>query len=130
MVAVTARRNAAHVDYRDARLGRLEAHRGEQPRKLLEVRDVELIEATGTDRLDADRYVLEIFLALGRGDDDLGAVRLALLSLRLLDRGRRGRDIGRVRRSGRRLSLRALREGRCSERGGCEESERNRAERA
>ena len=54
--------------------GRLEADRRQLLGILLEVRDVELVEPLRADRLDADRDVLEILLALGRGDDDLGLV--------------------------------------------------------
>ena len=54
---------------------RLEADRRKLLGIILEVRDVELVEPAGADRLDADRDVLEILLALVRGDDDLGLVR-------------------------------------------------------
>ena len=54
--------------------GGLEADRRQLLGVVLEVRDVQLVEPPGAERLDADRHVLEILLALGRGDDDLGLV--------------------------------------------------------
>src|SRR3990170_2254091 len=70
MVAVAARRDAAHIDRRRSRLESLEAPRWQLLGIILEVRDVQLVEPPGADRLHADRDVLEVFLTLLRGDDD------------------------------------------------------------
>ena len=74
VVAVAAGRNAAHVDGGEARRGGLEADRRKLLGIILEVRDVQLVEPPRADRLDADRHVLKVLLALLRGDDDLGVV--------------------------------------------------------
>src|SRR5262249_19173846 len=76
-IAVAAGRHAAHVNDGKARRDGLEANRRQLLRIFLEVRNVQLIETAGADRLDADRNVLEIFLALRRGDDDLALIRLS-----------------------------------------------------
>src|SRR5262245_6257779 len=70
VIAVTAGCDAAHIDDGEARLRRLKADR----RKLLgiffEIRNVQLVEPTGSENLHADRNVLQILFALGGGDND------------------------------------------------------------
>ena len=79
VVAVAAGGDAAHVDHRRSGLRRLVADRRQQLGVILEIRDVELVEPPRSDRLDADRHVLQILFALGRGDDDDIAVAVAHL---------------------------------------------------
>ena len=73
VVAVAAARHAAHVD--DVGAGcaaqRLERHRWQLLRVIVEAGDVELIEFLGAERLDADRHILQAFAALLCGNDDL-----------------------------------------------------------
>ena len=129
--AASGRRDAAHIYGGRARLRSQEGDRRQLFREILEIGDIELVEPPGTDRLDADRDVLEVFLAFGRGDDDLGLVRDVGRGLRLLDRRRRRRHVGRIgARSGRltHLWLRILRERRRRKRGRSKQSEGQRTE--
>ena len=79
------------------------AHRRQLLGITFKVRDIELIEPPRADRLNADRNVLEIFFALGRGDDDLGLIRDVAV-LRSLHWSWRRRDVGRVGARRRRLA--------------------------
>ena len=123
VVAVAAGRDPAHVDGGQAGLGGLEADRRQLLGIILEVGDVELVEAAGADRLNRDRNVLKVFLALGRGDDDFGRVLGLSVTGDLILRGRGG--VARFRRRGCDLG-----KGRCCERGGREQADYKPIERA
>ncbi len=99
----SGRRDAAHVDGRRAGLRRQERHRRQLLGIVFEVGDVQLIEPARPDRLNADRHVLQVFFALGRGDDDLGLVRDAAV-LSLFHGRRRRSDVGGVGSRRRRLA--------------------------
>ena len=123
VVAVAAGGDAAHVNRGEARLRRLEADRRELLGIFLEVRNIELIELARAEHGHRDRDVLQILLALRRGDDDVALVRGA--GAAALRAGRRRRAFSRCRRRRliARLRLRVLRESRRRQCGGSEESD-------
>src|SRR3954466_10872017 len=111
MVAVAARGDAPYVDVGAAGRAGLEGDAGRQLGVIVEVGDVGFFQPPRAQRLDADRHVLEILLALGRGDDDLVALRGLLV-------GRVGGAAGGAaarRGAGRRRRRVLLREGRAGE---------------
>ncbi len=113
VVAVAAGGDAAHIDHGRSRLRSLEADRRQLLGIILEIRDVELVELAGPDRLDADRHVLQVFLPLGRGDDDFVGLFVLRSGLR--------RRIGGIGRSC------LLRHGRHRQRGGSKQRHGQRA---
>ena len=132
-VAAASRRRACRRSCTPG-CGGLEADRRQLLGIILEVRDVQLVEPPRADRLDADRHVLEILLALGRGDDDLGlvgdAARPAPAAPAAAARSRRSRWCP-ARATGRSSAAACvLRQCRRRKRGRSEKPKRQRAERA
>ena len=115
-VGPAGRRDAAHVNGRLSRLRGQERHRRQLLRIILEIGDVQLVEAARTERDHVDGDVLDILFALLRGDDDFGLVRNNAF-LCMLNAPRRRCDISGVgaRRWGLagRLRLCVLSPGRC-----------------
>jgi hypothetical protein len=70
VVAVAAARHAAHVNLREAGAERLVRDRRQVADVVLEALDVQLFQAFGADRLDAQRDFLQVLRALLRRDDD------------------------------------------------------------
>ena len=97
MVGVLAAGDAAEIDLVEAGPDRVGRHARHQPRIIVEIVDLELVERLGAESGDRDRDVLKVFPApLGRHED--GLVVLVLDSL-----GRGFRLVGRI----------GLREGDC-----------------
>nr|WP_239650139.1 hypothetical protein [Methylocucumis oryzae] len=74
MVGIFTRSHAAEIDLREARSTLLDGHRGKEFHDIGKFIDLQLVKLLGSNRGDRDGNVLQILLALLRGNDDFVGV--------------------------------------------------------